>query len=340
MPRRDEGDGQTLERHGFVVGQQRADALATRQRRLRLGAHRRQRSGARRVEDDQARASARSGAPSAPAPARAHRPTSPRAARGPWTSGTSSRSASSVTPPGRSTRGGSLVRSSTVDSTPTSQGPASSRQSMRPSRSAKTCAARRRAGVHEAVGARRRDGHVRRAQQRPRHRMPRHAHADGGAARRDGRADRRPARQDQRQRSRPEALGQSQRQRRNRGGDGRERGGVGDVDDQRIAVRSLLRGEDALNRGGIRRVGAQAVDRLGGEGDEAARAQQLRGAGRWRSPARRPARRRSTCVRRVFSPSDISRLRLPQSAGTVCHGANGCNERRWSRYWNSARSMC
>ncbi len=49
--------------------------------------------------------------------------------------------ASSVTPPGRSRRGGLVVRSTTVDSTPTVVGPPSRMQAMRPSRSASTCAA-------------------------------------------------------------------------------------------------------------------------------------------------------------------------------------------------------
>ena len=53
-----------------------------------------------------------------------------------------SRSSSIPMAPGRSTVGGTVVRSSTVDSTPTSIGPPSSTMSMRPFRSSSTCDAR------------------------------------------------------------------------------------------------------------------------------------------------------------------------------------------------------
>ena len=51
----------------------------------------------------------------------------------------------------------------------------------------------------------------------------------------------------------------------------------GEMDDQRIDRRALFGAEDALDGGGVGRVRAQAVDRLGGEGDQPARAQNFGG---------------------------------------------------------------
>ena len=47
---------------------------------------------------------------------------------------------------------------------------------------------------------------------------------------------------------------------------------AGEVDDQRVGGGALLGAEDARDRFGIGGICAQAVDRLGGEGDQPARA--------------------------------------------------------------------
>ena len=86
------------------------------------------------------------------------------------------------------------------------------------------------------------------------------------------------ARRDQRERARPEAIGQ--------------RAGVRvqmrvplrvvqaeHMGDQRIETRAALGLEDARHSDGVRGVGAEAVDGLGRERDETARAQDLGGAG-------------------------------------------------------------
>ena len=76
-------------------------------------------------------------------------------------------------------------------------------------------------------------------------------------------------RQDQGQRAGPERLGQPQ------GvavepGDGGGGGEVGQVQDQRVEGRAVLGGEDAGDGAVVGRVGAEAVDGFGREGDEAA----------------------------------------------------------------------
>jgi hypothetical protein len=69
----------------------------------------------------------------------------------------------------------------------------------------------------------------------------------------------------------------------------------GEVDDQRIERRPVLDVEDARDGGVVGGVGAEAVDRLGGEGDDAAGAQLKPRRGRRRRGLRgRSSSRRST----------------------------------------------
>ena len=51
------------------------------------------------------------------------------------------------------------------------------------------------------------------------------------------------------------------------------------MDDQRVPGGALLGGKDRSDRVGRERVGAKAIDGLGGEGDQAAFAEELDGAG-------------------------------------------------------------
>ena len=67
------------------------------------------------------------------------------------TSPSTSRSCSTVTPPGLSRVGGSVARVITVDSTPTEQWPPSTTASILPSRSASTCSAQVGLGLPEAL---------------------------------------------------------------------------------------------------------------------------------------------------------------------------------------------
>ena len=77
--------------------------------------------------------------------------------------------------------------------------------------------------------------------------------------------------------------------------------GAGDVDDDGVPCRALLGGEDAGHGGGVEGVGAEAVDGLRGEGDQAAarRISAARAMDRRVSAASRSAR--STARRRVFT---------------------------------------
>ncbi len=50
---------------------------------------------------------------------------------------------------------------------------------------------------------------------------------------------------------------------------------VGHVNDHRVPVRTLLGGEDLLHRAGVQGVGSQSVDRLGGKRHQSAAAQNL-----------------------------------------------------------------
>ena len=77
----------------------------------------------------------------------------------------------------------------------------------------------------------------------------------------------------QRERPGPEGLGEPCGGRRHLGRKGAGRAEVAEVDDERMARRPPLRGEDARNRRGIRGVGAEPVDGFGRERDQLARVQ-------------------------------------------------------------------
>ena len=83
---------------------------------------------------------------------------------------------------------------------------------------------------------------------------------------------------DERERARPERVGERAR---NVGHIGCERFQLftaRDVDDNRMVGRTALHREQLLHRARVRRVRAQAVDRLGRERDELSGAQRIRGA--------------------------------------------------------------
>ena len=61
------------------------------------------------------------------------------------------------------------------------------------------------------------------------------------------------------------------------GGERARRGHIGDVHDHRVPVRTLLGGEDLLDRRGVECVGAESVDGFGGKGHQAAGAQDFGG---------------------------------------------------------------
>ena len=67
--------------------------------------------------------------------------------------------------------------------------------------------------------------------------------------------------------------------RRHRGRHARQVGGGRQVHDQGVGVGPLLRREDASHRGGVERVRAQAIHRLGREYDQAAGDQHASGLG-------------------------------------------------------------
>ena len=148
----------------------------------------------------------------------------------------------------------------------------------------------RRAEPAGAVGAGRGHRAAGFAHQRLRHRMVRRAyrHRLQPGADQPGNRRVRPSRQHEGQRARPEGFGEAQRrfvELRPRP----VRRQVGRVDDQGIEAGPALGFEDARHRPVVGRVGAQAVDGLGREGDEAAGAK-LRRRRLNPGPVRQPLR--------------------------------------------------
>ena len=93
------------------------------------------------------------------------------------TRGQTAANASSVTDPGRYTTHGSSHASTTVDSTPNAVGPRIEHRVDPPVQVREHVLRGRRAHMAEPVRTRRRDRHPSGSQQRPRHRVRRHAHA-------------------------------------------------------------------------------------------------------------------------------------------------------------------
>ncbi len=170
-------------------------------------------------------------------------------------------------PPGRSSRMRPSSTFTMVDSSPTTQAPASRMSSIRCPRSASTWAA--------LVGLMRPDGVGARCRERPAEggddaarKSVRHAHRHriepGGGKRVNGAVAFQ--RQDQRQRPRPEARRELSRQ----GIEGRMplgHGHVGHMGDQRIEARPALDLVDAGDRLRLGGVGGQAIDGFGRNGD-------------------------------------------------------------------------
>ena len=98
----------------------------------------------------------------------------------------------------------------------------------------------------------------------------RDSHADGGEAGGHDLGQRRAARQDERERPRPEAPGERRDPGVARVRDPRQLHERRQVHDQRVERRARLDLEHARDRAGVERVRAEAVDGLGGEGDEPA----------------------------------------------------------------------
>ena len=175
----------------------------------------------------------------------------------------------------------SPLRSSTVDSTPTAQGPLSSTASMRPPSPSSTCCAvvgltwPERLADGAATGrptARSSASAVRRAPARAPPACPDPApvsSATGQSGRRGSTSV-----------SGPGHSAAARRRAASFGDDmGECRVGVRVMADQRIEARPLLGREDARHRLGIGGIGAQPVHRFGAERDQPAVAQQRRGAG-------------------------------------------------------------
>ena len=171
--------------------------------------------------------------------------------------------------PGRSSRGGSLVRSRTVDSRPTAVGPLSMIRSIRPSRSARTCSARVGESRFDRLALGAAIGWPRPFDEAAGDLPGGTPHADRRLAGRHQVGDDRGPVQDERERTRPEPSGQGFRV---VGPFGDAFPGLVDtrhVDDQRIDRRPSLGREDPRDGRGIGGDGPQAVDGLGREGDQA-----------------------------------------------------------------------
>jgi hypothetical protein len=129
-------------------------------------------------------------------------------------------------------------------------------------------------GAHgaEAVGARCGDGGTEAGEQRVRDGMRGHAHADGVLPAGHRVRHPCPAPQDQREWAGPERI-REQPCRRGHLACGSERGvGIREVQDERVIRGAPLHREDAAHGCVVARVGAEAVHRLRGEGDEPTRA--------------------------------------------------------------------
>ena len=138
---------------------------------------------------------------------------------------------------------------------------------------------RRRAGPRKEVGAWRCHRQLARPQQRLRHRMAGDAHGDSVQPARHVGSRGRPAAQHQRQRPRPQGRAQPQRVRRRISRNRRHLLDSRNVDDQRVAVRPALGRKDALHRRRVQRIGPQAIDSLGGKGNQFAGGQGRGGLG-------------------------------------------------------------
>jgi len=110
------------------------------------------------------------------------------------------------------------------------------------------------------------------AQQGARHRVVGDAHADGGGGR-DGRGQVRALREDEGQRAGPEAGGEAARPRGDRVRHLVEVGRVRNQNRDGFFERAVFGAVDGLDSRLVKRQRAEAVNRVGGEGDQPARAQ-------------------------------------------------------------------
>ena len=131
----------------------------------------------------------------------------------------------------------------------------------------------RRADPAETIGRRCGQPSAEPFQQLQRQGVRRHTDADGWKAPGHGVEDPRCARNEHCQRSRPTRVGQRRRRGRNRARPVSQLLGRGDVDDERVVDGSVFDREDPAHGNGIRRVGREAVDGLGGDGDQPTGAQ-------------------------------------------------------------------
>jgi hypothetical protein len=114
-------------------------------------------------------------------------------------------------------------------------------------------------------------------QQLLRHRMRGHADGDGVLSARDGVMNIGGARHDHGERTGPEALRQTGRRLRDLPHPAMQVARAIEMHDDRVVARPALGRENLAHRGGILRIGAEAVDRLGRKGDQLAVAQRLHG---------------------------------------------------------------
>ena len=179
-------------------------------------------------------------------------------------------------PPGRSSVG-SPMQETMVDSTPTAHGPASITMSMRPRRSASTCAG----VVGEMWPERLAEGATTGPPKASSNAWAtgcagtRTATLSSPASARSAIAAIRLLRQHQRQRPRPEDASEFFRHGIEAPEPARG-GGIGDMRDQRIECRASLGGIEPRYCLAVASIGAEPVDRLGGEGHQPARVQAAR----------------------------------------------------------------
>ena len=170
------------------------------------------------------------------------------------------------------------------------------------------------ADVAERIGTRRGERASGETEHLAEERMGRNPDRHGILTRRDEIRHDGLAAQHDRQRTRPERSEECET--RIGLGDFGERGLLEDVDDERVEERTALDREDLGERGGISRVGGEAVDRLGRQGHAGALTQELGrprkvgGSGGQETGGGRRQRRRDFTGRTAGVPSD-----LPRDAG-------------------------
>ena len=182
-----------------------------------------------------------------------------------------------------------------------------------------------------AVRRRRGDPAAERLEQRLRDGMRRHAHRHRVLPARQFVRHAGCAWQHQGQRARPEACGERRGGGRHGGHPLRQRGGIGEVQDERVRSGPALERIDAPQRRGVARIRAEPVDGLGRESDQAARAQRADGRGDVGRAARDGGHVRQSIALHPGAPAARPASPPDTPAATLGHGIRPPAGKTWTR---------